>query len=72
MSRLKIKRCNHDPHFTICTECQKINKINEPNDRIAELEAQLAAVRKEYMSHVKADKTPVMALDAIGWILKVE
>ena len=25
----KIKSCNHDPDFTICTECQKVNRIVE-------------------------------------------
>ena len=36
------------------------------------LEAKLDAVRKEYMKHVKAEKTPVRVIDAIGWILQGE
>ena len=33
-----IKSCNHDPDFTICTECQKANRIEELQAQLAEKE----------------------------------
>ena len=38
--------------------------------RAKKAEAQLDAVRDEYLNHVKATKSPVMILDAIDWILE--
>ncbi len=38
MSKL-ITSCNHDPDFTICTECQKVNKITDLLDRLEAAEA---------------------------------
>ena len=64
MSIFIVNQCNHDPERKICSECQKINKINEletqqrttrkllkhAEDRIAELEAQLEAIRKRVLN----------------------
>jgi hypothetical protein len=36
---------------------------------VEELEAQVDAIRDEYLNHVEATKSPVIVLDAIGWIL---
>jgi len=35
-----------------------------------QLQAQVDAIRDEYLNHVEATKSPVMVLDAIGWILE--
>ena len=70
MSIFIVNQCNHDPERKICSECQKINKINElqtqqrttrkllehADDRISELEAQLAEAEAGLEAYRKTDK----------------
>ena len=49
---------------------ERLLTIDFERGKRIELEAQLAKVRNEYLNHIKATKSPVIVLDAIGWILE--
>ena len=52
------------------SEFQRLFKIARKEKR--EAEATIERVREEYLNHVKSAKSPVMVLDAIGWILAIK
>ena len=68
--RLKEKAEAQLAEQTILFDAKYAAEVSSWGKRAIKAEAQLAKVRNEYLNHIKATKSPVMVLDAIGWILE--
>ena len=47
-----------------------VELFSEAADRLDKAEQRLREIKAAYLEHVRAEATPVMVLDKIGWILE--